>query len=58
MLYYQSLKKSAREKITSIELAKWLNKRKETVYACERGIYQPGVLTFKNNCITLKSTCW
>ncbi len=43
MLYHQSLKKIRKDKkITSIELAKYLNKTRETVSAWERGIYQPG----------------
>lgn len=42
MLYYQSLKKIRKEKkVTGTELAKLLNKTRETISAWERGIYQP-----------------
>ncbi len=42
MLYPQSLKKIRKDKkVTSIELAKCLNKTRETVSAWERGRYQP-----------------
>lgn len=42
MFYGQALKKIRKEKkITSLELAKYLNKTRETVSSWERGIYQP-----------------
>ena len=44
MLHYQSLKKIKKEKkVTSTELAKCLDKTRETVSSWERGIHQPCV---------------
>ena len=44
MFYRQSLRKIRKEKkVTSIDLARCLNKTRETVSAWERGIYQPCV---------------